>query len=203
MGEMIIAKLDAEFCETKTQLEKEVEQQVLDMQQKLDAQKSEMGACQQSLQEQVERERATRLKEQHQQQGRIAELEAELDAKNTEAASRDGVIQSQQAEIEALRAASQQTMKLAQLESAQEVQRYEMKIQEQQQSLKAYEKDLNIARNKLAAERVSHKEAIGTLKASRAKELEGVSQRVRLTIEKKDSTIRGLQQQIRELEAAL
>ena len=37
---------------------------------------------------QVERERATRLKEQHQQQGRIAELEAELDAKNTEAASR-------------------------------------------------------------------------------------------------------------------
>ena len=62
---------------------------------------------------------------------------------------------------------------------------------------------LSSANDKLASERAGHKEEIATLRAKRSRELEEVSTRVRLTVEKKETTIRGLQKQIHQLEANL
>eukprot|EP00656_Telonema_subtile_P023394 TRINITY_DN2480_c0_g1_i4.p1 TRINITY_DN2480_c0_g1~~TRINITY_DN2480_c0_g1_i4.p1 ORF type:complete len:266 (+),score=123.91 TRINITY_DN2480_c0_g1_i4:877-1674(+) len=201
--EMIISKLDAEFCETKRDLESESRVKVEEAEAALQAVREKASVRQKQLEHQVQMEQSKRLHCTEEMQAHITELERQLQSQQAASASKDEVVASKEAEVAAVRGEAEKSEQMLRLTAAQEVQKVQDELEGQQQEYNRAQQQVGILQGKLATERAAHKEEKATIKAQRSKELEDVSLRVRTTVEKKDMVIRGLQQQLNDLEASL
>ena len=201
--EMIISKLDAEYAASRLGTEEQCEKRVRAVEDACRLRQEQLEV-QHSEEERKATVREARLHEELKDSAQIqASLEREVKQLQEKLGHVESELAAREGQLEAAKTEASQGAQASAVRFGEQVGSLQQRLRDESQKLEEAQAQLGSVQDKLAGERVAHKEELATLRSRKASELEEVSLRVRQTVAKKDAIIQGLKRQLAEAEAVL